>query len=88
MDEQKGGSRYNFRNNGRNGRFTGGGICIWMLVKMDNMLTRYIIFRPYQKLFVLSTVEEWAYAIGPAGYTPDPGYGEAIMAVIQKWDLD
>lgn len=55
---------------------------------MDNMLTRYIIFRPYQKLFELSTVEEWAYAIGPAGYTPDPGYGEAIMAVIQKWDLD
>ena len=42
----------------------------------------------YKKLFESDSLKDWVYGIGPAGYCPEPGYGDGVWGVIAYWDLE
>ena len=42
----------------------------------------------YSELFSLKTNKEWIFAIGEAGYCPEPDYGDRLWSVVEQWDLE
>ena len=56
----------------------------------DSCINYYenLLMGHYSELFGLQTVKEWIYAIGPAGYCSEAGYGAGIWSVVIHWDLE
>ena len=44
----------------------------------------------YKDLYKSNDLHDWAYGIGPAGYCPDPNYGQALwdeISTLRKWGV-
>ena len=54
----------------------------------NDELSNFNGYAHYSELFGLQTVKEWIYAIGPAGYCSEAGYGAGIWSVVIHWDLE